>query len=231
MALLTLACRNGFRASGFLDLAELVSGQLEAGIFKQLERSATHELSLLRAASAVYGLSNVILWEAPEASAEVCQSLVGGSMSGLMSANQKRPISCFPAQQLIVLAKSIRKAGLLNDPDLSLACGAACLIGISGLSLGSAAVQSLADIGFFVDTMALYKRIAPTPLSAEWWERTGKCGMVDVTLAQLTQVTALSTFIAMKRVKACTELPMWSEWLQVAIYVATMNQEARLSEG
>ena len=53
MALLTLACRNGFRASGFLDLAELVSGQLEAGIIKQLERSDTHELSLLRAASAV----------------------------------------------------------------------------------------------------------------------------------------------------------------------------------
>ena len=35
----------------------------------------------------------------------------------------------------------------------------------------------------------------------------------------------------MKRVKTCTQLPMWSEWLQVAIYVATMNQEARLSEG
>eukprot|EP01052_Picozoa_sp_SAG31_P049912 SAG31_NODE_11149_length_1061_cov_0.694387_1_plen_322_part_10 len=129
------------------------------------------------------------------------------------------------------MSQAVRKERLLNDPDLSLACSASSLVGLIGAIVGATTVQSLANMGFFADTMALYKRVVRKPLRVEWWELRSKCGVVDMTLAQLILVGGFGTLCAMKRVTTCIQLPLWSEWLDIAISVVKMNEEARISEG
>merc|ERR1711969_269680 len=71
--------------------------------------------------------------------------------------------------------------------DVSLGCGAACLVHV----LATIHLTSLVDYTdvLFGGALALLRSVCPSPLPAEWWVST--CAEVDVTSVRLVSLTML----------------------------------------
>eukprot|EP01044_Picomonas_judraskeda_P043247 COSAG03_NODE_22655_length_288_cov_1.037037_1_plen_95_part_11 len=84
----------------------------------------------------------------------------------------------FTEERVRAIFTGSMRAGVLSDDDISLACGWSAI----ALHLGyifPASLPAADEAGLFSSALALYRRVEPSPLSAEWWSST--CDVVDVT--------------------------------------------------
>ena len=97
------------------------------------------------------------------------------------------------------------KAGIVSQEDTSLACG----LGIFyfGCTAHPGALQAADDAGVFNSLLALYCRVEPTPLGADWWtstahynrERIRRGATVDKTVCKKNLVRLTRLFLKAER--------------------------------
>jgi hypothetical protein len=75
-------------------------------------------------------------------------------------------------------------AGLLTHDDTSLACGCCSFVGFWIGYMHESVLPAADRKGLFSATLALLRRVEPSPMIAEWWVKT--CDVVDATSFHLT---------------------------------------------
>ena len=81
------------------------------------------------------------------------------------------------------------------------------------------------ESGVFTEALALYRRVEPSPLGADWWR--GTYELVDVTSCRLQNLWCTITLV--KRLDCATSASWWSELLDHAVSLCKMNKTAELS--
>ena len=219
MALYTLGCRNGLALCGTAEVIELVE-DLYASWIKSVSTGGDDYAA---------GAASGALWY----------------LSGLECGSKMLPESRGPAERsyqvtfkaiLVTVAKTFTeqrvcevftgcmKAGILSHEDTSLACGWCITIPLLGYP-HPGAFSTANEVGVFSTALALYRRVEPSPLPAEWW--VSMCGVVDVTSVRLTALWMVLTNA--KRVPSATQCVWWSELLDHAIRMSKLNASAGLS--
>ena len=75
------------------------------------------------------------------------------------------------------------------------------------------------ESGVFTEALALYRRVEPSPLGADWWR--GTCEVVDVTSCRLQNLWLM--FGLVKRLESATGASWWSELLDHAVSLCKMS--------
>ena len=92
-------------------------------------------------------------------------------------------------RQITDVVSSVMKAGALaGDSDLSLSCGMGLLLHMLLYPHPSASEPAEAA-GMFSAALALYQKVVPAPLLADWWVET--CGEVDATSVRVCEIQTL----------------------------------------
>ena len=220
MAMYTLGCRNGIALCGNVDVVEL-------GAILMLSWAK----SVCDAGGDDYaaGAASFALW-----------MLTGYECGSKMSSASRGPVekamnvtsrtmfvaigNAFTEQRVCELLTDSMKAGILSHEDTSLACGW-CVTLAHICRMHSGAVPTANELGVFSATLALYSRVEPSPLAAEWWSSTSS--VVDVTSARLQNIWLL--FSLVKMLPSLTQASWFCELLDRAIGRAKVNASAGLS--
>ena len=128
-------------------------------------------------------------------------------------------------QRIIDVVSSVMKAGALaGDRDLSLSCGVGLLLHMLLYPHPSASEPADAA-GMFSAALALYQKVVPAPLLADWWVET--CGEVDATSVRVCEIQSL--FIEARFAAAAVDCSWWRPLLEISIACAKVNAAAGLS--
>ena len=187
VSLFKLGCRNGLAVCARSEVLELATARYVETV-SMVGSSST--VGGLRACSAVGLLWFLILQECSyKASADVQAALVPLGTSGLKAV--VRAISkAFTAEGACALSLDTLRFGLMDDPELCIACGAACTNGVVLLSgFISTCVSQLDDAGYFAAALTLHRRVMPSPLPASWWVSTHD--VIDATSVYLSGSAAM----------------------------------------
>ena len=224
VSLFKLGCRNGFAVCARSEVLELATARFVEAV-SMVGSSIT--VGGLRACSAAL-LWVQIVYGSYKASADVQAALVPLGTSGLKAV--VRAISkAFTAEGACALSLDTLKFGLMDDPELCIACGAA-IMSSTVLSGGfiTACVSQLDDAGYFAAALTLHKRVMPSPLPVSWWVSTH-----DVIDATSVYVSGSSALLCGALRKVATYPSGLSDaahmWLTVAIDMVKMNLEAGLT--
>ena len=222
MAMFTLGCRNGMAICGTLELCE-VAGKLVLSWLNTCARlsAGAADYAAGAASSALYHLNcnECGYKQPPEARAPLEKA---------ESADFKRffetSANVFTEQRVREVFVDSMKAGILSHKDVSLASGWCGMIFYFSY-MWTGALSAANEAGVFGAGLALYRRVEPSPLPAEWWSST--CDVADVTSARQSNLWLLFTLA--KRLPSATQTSWWSALLDRAIHTAKINASAGLS--
>eukprot|EP01043_Picozoa_sp_COSAG02_P097551 COSAG02_NODE_33769_length_494_cov_32.792405_1_plen_159_part_01 len=112
----------------------------------------------------------------PEARGPVEQAVVAAALAVFRSVDK------LTEQRLTDAFSRSMRAGMLRQEDTSLACGW-CLCVCQLAYMHPETLSTADESGVFSEALALYRRVEPSALGAEWWR--GTCELVDVTSCRL----------------------------------------------
>jgi hypothetical protein len=220
MALVTLGCRNGFAVCGSV---ELVAWAADFWVRWLGSLSASAGEAELTAGGAVTAMHSLIFMEAgskmglgfDEFQAAILQGY------GVMLV----PCRALTGARALELINEFLDFNLLAHDDLTLACGC-CQAAAAWIGYPLASVPAEADqTRLFNGSLALFRRVEPQPLSAEWWS--SACEAINLTSLRLTCVwhaVSLAKILPSPR-----QSVWWAELLDRAIVMVKMNATAEMS--
>jgi hypothetical protein len=218
MATFTLGCRNGADACAVPEMLAH-TGELWVRGLKSLLTS----MDDLGVASAVLSVVALLHAETP---AKVPQSV--------RAPLEKENLSCaknafaIMGKELTVarsteIVKTMLDQNMLAQQDVSLSCGAAYFAAFL-LAAKLDAVEPCNESHLFRDVLALYRRVCPQDLPAEWWAADGS--VISNTSTRLVGVGFLAQHS--KSVTDRMETSWWEPMLRSAVNMVKVNASAQL---
>jgi hypothetical protein len=223
MALFALGCRNGIAACGTEEFARGVQvcriDAVSAVIARCGENAAVGEL--LELTSAVHSLSILTI----EAATKVMPSARGplGEIGNLTNKAIQDARAHVTDEQACTVVSELLDRRMLEGVDLAMAAGSAILY-VGGIG----AMKLIHEAGFFDAVWALYRRMCPEPLGAEYWSST--CDVVVVMSVLLVGVWGGLWFMKFAPMTHLSSAAWWIPLRDETIRMTQMNASARLSE-
>eukprot|EP01050_Picozoa_sp_SAG11_P024591 SAG11_NODE_5286_length_1606_cov_1.529529_1_plen_442_part_01 len=224
MAVYTLCCRNGLAVCGSVEVADRV---FAFGVGASESYKGDGGKTSFDVLSAAMAASYLILQEA-----------VSKTPSALRVDLEARTVKFLPQhfggiarwtdEMSLAMMSSAHEHGVLDQPDVSLACGASGLLFAVGYTHQSV-VAAAAEMGLFTAAWRLHGRVCPLMPSAEWWS--SKAAVVDVVSVQMAQIWNWFHHVCSLPAGQARTLEVWVPVLSTAIEIVKMIQTARLSSG
>ena len=223
VSLFKLGCRNGLVVCARAEVMEF-AGSLSVEAFASLASSSAKEV--LRAAGAACIVWHVSLESVFKLEASELRTAQDMLALTFVKAQTQTIRTSFTPERVRAVAAETMKVGLMEDPELPIACGCCFSMTYPGMS-EPGGIKSVDDDGGFLAAMTLHRRVMPSPLPASWWVST--CDVIDATSVRLSALHAPLGCIR-RMVAASSEMSQSaSMWLPVAIDMAKINQEAGLT--